>query len=390
MGFVNSADDVVPLYPSRSQYILVMGRLRLWLALAVVAPVAVVRGQACLAGRVLAADNSKPVAGAVISAAWTELRADKHRGVSQVQVAHDTVSDAAGHYRICMTPGSSALIQVRLGQSNSYYPVMSAGRDSQAVDLRITTHDESDGANVSGTVVSEAGAPVPRANITVLGSSATTRTKDDGTYDMRDLPPGSQILIARSIGLGAAVVAVDLSPHATTTVAVKMQHLPPMLDVVNVVADRLQLANVYRDIGFTKRQRQGNGIFMNADQIQARQPFDTPELFRGVPGVRVMDNHNGEYQVYSDRGPTTINDYGDCTAYVVDGTLIGNGKANTPVIPGTIIPYGGPDELMLPPPEELIAVEIYQPNEPSPYVLSGEAARCLKILLWTKAQLAGK
>jgi hypothetical protein len=190
--------------------------------------------------------------------------------------------------------------------------------------------------------------------------------------------------------LGAAVVATDLAPHGTTTLAVTMQHLPPMLEVVNVVADRLTLAGVYRDIGFTKRQRIGNGKFMNAEEIEGKQASDTPELFRGIPGVRVMDNHNGELQVYSDRGPSTILGYGDCTAYVIDGTLLGNGKSTTLPIPGTIEPWGGPDELMLPPPQDLIAVEVYQPNEPAPIVLSGTAMRCLKILLWTKALLAGK
>jgi hypothetical protein len=366
-----------------------MRRSWVYVCLTAVVTAGAARGQACLTGKVLGADDLKPVSGAEISAAWTEVRADKHHGVSEVQMAHDTVSDASGHYRICMTAGAAALVQVRLGQTNAYFPVTSAANDS-AVNLRVATHDDIQGALVSGKVVSETGAPVPKANITVLGSSASTRTKDDGTYELRDLPLGSQVLIARSIGLGAAVLAVDLMPHTTTLVPVTMQHLPPMLEVVNVVADRLQLATVYRDIGFTKRQRMGNGKFMNAEQIEARGVNDTPELFRGVPGVKVVDNHDGELQVYSDRGPSTIYNYGDCTAYVVDGTLIGNGKSTALPLPGTIEPWGGPDELMLPPPEDLIAVEIYQPNEPAPYVLSGTATRCLKILLWTKAQLAGK
>lgn len=343
----------------------------------------------CVDGRVLEADGDRPVADATISAAWTELRADKKK-VEQIRVARDTTSDSTGHFHICAIAGASPLVQVRYGQANAYLPVTLSEHDTTVADVRVATQDESEGAAVTGRVVSEAGAPVAGATITVLGTASSTRTKDDGSYAMRDLPAGSQVLVARSIGRGAAVVAVELSARSPATVAVTMQELPPTLAVVDVVADRLQLGSVYRDIGFTRRQRIGNGKFMTADQIERRGAHDTPELFRGIPGVRVVDDHHGVLKVYSDRGVSTIYNFGDCTAYVVDGTLIGNGRSTDLIRPSTNEPLGGPDELMLPPPGDLIAAEVYQPNEPAPFVLSGTATRCLKIVLWTKAQLAGK
>ncbi|HZS58090.1 MAG TPA: carboxypeptidase-like regulatory domain-containing protein [Gemmatimonadaceae bacterium] len=346
--------------------------------------------QPCVNGRILESDSDRPVVGATVSAAWTEVRADKKHGVEQIRVAKDTTTDAEGRYHICAIAGAEALIQVRFHQSNAYYPVAVPATDTAARDIRVSPNDENERGSIAGRVLSETGQPVPNATITILGTASTVRTSSDGTYAMRELPVGSQVLIARSIGRGAAVVAVDLSEHEPASVSVTMQQLPPTLAVVDIVADRLQLGTVYREVGFTRRQRMGNGHFLTYDQLQYRAAMNTPELFRGVPGVRVVDDHNGTFRLFSDRGPSTIYGHGDCTAYVIDGTLIGQGKANDPINPLTNEPVGGPDELMLPAPNEIIAAEIYQPSEPSPYVNMGPATRCMKVILWTKAQLAGK
>ena len=349
------------------------------------------QGEPCIDGRVLEAEADRPIAKAIISAAWTEIRINKKkREISEIRVARDTTSDSTGHFHICATAGASVLVQIRYGQANAYYPVTVTDSGSISPELRVSVHDETDRASVTGKVVSAAGVPVAGATISLLGTGSTTRTSADGTYGMRDLPDGTQVLIARSIGLGAAVVPVELSGRNPVSVSVTMQQLPPTLAVVDIVADRLQLSAIYREIGFTKRQRIGNGRFLTQDQIEGRGAMQTPEIFRGVPGVRVVDDHYGVLKVYSDRGPNTIFGYGECTAYVVDGTLVGWGKATDMPRASTNEPWGGPDELMLPPPGDIIAAEVYQSNEPSPFVNMGPAVRCLKIILWTKAKLAGR
>src|SRR5581483_5099058 len=250
--------------------------------------------QPCVNGRILESDSDRPVVGATVSAAWTEVRADKKHGVEQIRVAKDTTTDAEGRYHICAIAGAEALIQVRFHQSNAYYPVAVPATDTAARDIRVSPNDENERGSIAGRVLSETGQPVPNATITILGTASTVRTSSDGTYAMRELPVGSQVLIARSIGRGAAVVAVDLSEHEPASVSVTMQQLPPTLAVVDIVADRLQLGTVYREA------------------------MNTPELFRGVPGVRVVDDHNGTFRLFSDRGPSTIYGHGDCTAYVID------------------------------------------------------------------------
>jgi hypothetical protein len=96
------------------------------------------------------------------------------------------------------------------------------------------------------------------------------------------------------------------------------------------------------------------------------------------------DNHNVEH-VYADRGVTTLEGYGSCTAYVVDGQLIGNGNAVYTIDASGAV-TAPEDETAIPAPSNLIAIEVYQPGEPSP-VADGGVDRCLKVLLWTKSVL---
>src|SRR5262249_32788672 len=151
-------------------------------------------------------------------------------------------------------------------------------------------------------------------------------TATDGAYGLRGAA-GSQVLIVRQVGLGAAVVPVVLSASQPRLVDVTMQRVPPTLAVVNVVADRMRLAGVYDRIGFNERRRLGHGQFMTAEDIERKHESNTADLFRGMAGVRVTYDHNNVLRVYSNRGPSTIESYGECTAYVVDGALIGNGRA---------------------------------------------------------------
>jgi Carboxypeptidase regulatory-like domain len=343
---------------------------------------------ACISGRVLHVDTDQPMPAAKVTAAWTEVRGGKSAANASVEVATEATTDSLGRYRVCLRPGATGLVHVHLGDANAYAPVTLGATDTTLADIRLATASDTGSATVTGRVVNEAGAPVARASIVVLGSSANTTTSDSGEYRLTGLNLGTQVFIVRRIGLGAAIIAASLSAQQPNTVGVTMQHLPPMLDVVAVVADRLRLASVYDAIGFNKRRRIGNGVFLNADEIQHRMASETPEIFRTVPGVQVVDDHRfGIRRVESRRGPTTFMGPKDCTAYAIDGIAYGDGQAGRIYFPNGAQTEGVPDELGLPVPEELIAVEVYQPNEPSPEIFPPPAFRCLKIMLWTKAML---
>jgi Carboxypeptidase regulatory-like domain len=351
------------------------------LALLIVVVPALAHGQSCVTGRVVDADAGQPIAGAAVSADWTEGNADRLRA------GRETTTDSLGRYRLCLTSRAAVLVQAIVGTTVAYLPITTPDADTTIGDLRVAAEGDTGSAIVAGHVVSETGAPVEGANVTLLGGQIVAPTGTDGAYGLRG-PEGSQVLIVRRIGLGAAVVPVNLMAKRPRLVNIAMQKLPPTLAVVSIVADRLRLGPVYDAIGLTKRARDGHGHIMTLDQIEAKQASQTVQLFEGIPGVTLKTDTYGQIRVMPARnhGLTTMYSYGDCTAYIVDGVLIGNGHSTYTLDPSTKLPRGNEDETTLPRPDDLIAVEVYQPGEPTP-VESGMVDRCLKILLWTKALL---
>lgn len=338
-------------------------------------------GQSCLIGRVVDAGGGQPIAGAAVSADWAVAGSDR------LKAASGTATDSLGLYKLCLSSHSSVLVHAIAGMTVAYLPVTTPSADTILPDLRVPPETDTGSAIVAGHVVSEDGKPVEGATVTILGSKVEAPTAPDGAYGLR-APEGTQVLLVRRIGLGAAVVPVQLFSKHPRLVNVAMQRLPPTLDVVTITADRLRLGPVYEAIGLTARARAGHGHILTLDDIEAKQASNTIQLFEGVPGIRFRSDPNGQIRVFPFRNSRvgTINGYGDCTAYAIDGVVLGNGHAVYSLDPQTHLPRGNEDETTLPPPSDLIAVEVYQPGEPTP-IQSGMVDRCLKILLWTKAML---
>jgi len=358
------------------------GPMMRWATVLVALTPALGYAQSCLTGRVVDAGSDQPVGGAAISADWTD------NGTERLHAGRETTSDSTGHYRLCMTPRAAVLVHAIVGNSVAYLPITTPNRDSTIGDLRVPVEGDTGTAIVAGHVVGENGAPVEGATVMLLGGHLEAPTAADGAYGLRG-PEGSQVLIVRRIGLGAAVVPIDLGAKRPRLVNISMQRLPPTLAVVTVVADRMRLGPVYDAIGLTGRAREGHGHILTADQIDQKQASETLQLFNGMPGIRFRYDHNGKVHVYParDAGLSTIASYGDCTAYIIDGNLIGNGNA-VYTTDKNDVPLPQEDEAILPRPGELIAMEVYQPGEPAPLHIPS-VERCLKVFFWTKA-LMGK
>lgn len=338
-------------------------------------------GQSCITGRVIDAGAGQPIAAAAVSADWTV------GGTQRLRTGKETTTDSLGRYRLCLSRDAAVLVHAIVGGTVAYLPITTPKRgDTTLDDLKVPSEGDTGTAVVAGHVVSENGAPVEGATVTILGGHSATPTDADGGYGLRG-PEGSQVLVVRRVGLGAAVVPITLSGKQPRLLNVTMQRLPPTLDVVTVVADRLRLGPVYAEIGLTTRARSGHGHILTLDDIERKQPSETIDLLQGMPGVRFRYDKDGHLKVFPDRSArfSTINSYGDCTAYIVDGVLMGNGHA-VYTVDQRDIPQGNADETALPPPPDLIAVEVYQPGEPTPSA-SGMVDRCLKVFLWTKAML---
>ncbi len=170
--------------------------------------------------------------------------------------------------------------------------------------------------SIQGRVTEQtSGRPVP--GVTVTFGTRGTQTRQDGSYSLGDVPPGTDSVRFRLIGFEPAARSVTVVAGQSATVDVALTTQAINLSAVVVT-------------GYGE-QRAGN-ITGAVSQVSAAE-FNTgaiasPELLiqSKVPGVQVVDNNEpGGGLSIRIRGPTSVNASSD-PLVVIDGTPIGAGS----------------------------------------------------------------
>jgi len=352
-------------------------------------------GPGAVIGRLLDADTDEPVTGARVSVAWLEMSINA--GLRKIPRVREGLSTADGMFRICGLPagyegtlqaafkgvttsevrvkdeGELLVVQgLKIGNPNT---VVAAATDSAAQrrQKEVSTGPQFSAATlqtgnavVKGRVLNAGGQPVVGARIDVLGTPGATLTKENGEFQITGLPSGTQSLVVRQIGFAPEERAVELSTRAPAEVSITMARPATMLSTVVVKADRD--VGLER-IGFAQRKKMGGGYYVDGDQIAKRAPNMLTDLFRTIPGLRVVPSGNGiDYTVESARQAT-----GSCVRYFIDGAPF------EAVFPGDI------DRMM--PPNEIAAVEVYNGiSVPAQFQSAGQSS-CAAIVVWSKTRV---
>ena len=243
-------------------------------------------------GGVISDENNEPVAGARVYVMQWEYFRGRRRLVPAGGPGAST--DDTGHYRIgSLMPGDYFVMamlretwtttrsgeKVVLSYSPSYYPgtarqseaqrvTLALGQDLSAVDVALVPGRA---ARLSGTVTGADGTPLAGAEVSVsqeivgpttssFSSVGGTKTAADGTWTLRDVPPGEfrlsathrhpeggSLEAAMTIQVGGAdqdgIVLTTLVPgHITGHVASDTGEVPPSsFGRVNVVAESLMV-----------------------------------------------------------------------------------------------------------------------------------------------------
>jgi hypothetical protein len=311
-----------------------------------------------------------PVAGAEVSIAWTELQVSLELGLRQTpHLLRDTTNET-GAFAICGLPSSlSASLQARKGSAVTAEIPIEVGGAATALFARTlflapNTGTKAGNASVSGKVILEGGANGAASRVELVGTDLVAMANQNGEFTMTNLPSGSQVLMARHLGYGAASVPVDLTSHERPSVTITLPKFVSIMDPVLVTARRNRSLD---QLGFSNRRKQGTGRFLGPDQIEKIRPYRLNDILRRLPGMHIVHTGTSE-RVETSRG---VSNFGGtlCTQYFIDG------MPWLSMEPGDINDFvGGP---------EVVAVEVYQsPHVPAEFTRGSND--CLTIVLWTK------
>jgi hypothetical protein len=348
-------------------------------------------GPSAVIGRVLDADTDAPATGARVVLYWTELEVSAATGVHRAPRVREATVDSSGSYHLCGTPASvqGSVRASRGGLATADVPITTQGELVSIAMLHVPSPDtvvtasapapapgapaapkptvpvlRTGRAVVQGRVTDPSGKPIAGAELSVAGAAATTTTGDSGTYTLRGLPSGTQALQVRKLTYSPMQITVDLSARSPQHTDVKLLPAPPTLTPVQVEGKR---EKGLRNVGFTQRQKSGLGRYLTEDQIAEKLPTVMTDIFTTVPGLMV-DYSTGQPQLKGSRGAG-----GTCLTYVIDGVP-------TPM-------QGDFNDYMHP--NEVAAVEVYQPSEaPAQFQASGQSD-CALVVIWTKTRVGG-
>lgn len=145
----------------------------------------------------------------------------------------------------------------------------------------------------------ESGTPLPAARLVLVPAGAVGPTwlaESDpaGNFAFAPFPAGHYTLTVEALGYHPLSDTLTLLPGEDPVAEVAM--VPEALELEPVlvrVAARRSLALR----GFDNRRAMGSGAFVTREEIEERRPHQVTDLFRSMPGVRLVNDRQGAAHV---------------------------------------------------------------------------------------------
>jgi len=329
--------------------------------------VAFPEGTGALLGVVTDAETDKPLAGAQIAVAWSDLAIDSSNAIVADDRAAKITVDATGQYRLCGLPTNDplllqvqhngragAVLRMRISDAAGVLVrdlSFSATGASRLTDTTSLPNGATGTARLYGTVRDPNGNPVAGAQVKLLGTVASMRSDDKGAYAFNDLPAGTQELEVRQFGFGIARGPVDLRNNQRTRLDVQLEKVAS-LTAVNVVASR---TSQYPEFEARRKEAIG-GRFLDEAQIRKLNLNTVTDYVNVLPGFRAVHERWGATRFFSIRDP-------DCQPVVL--------VDDQPIASLTDLPT----------PTMLGALEVYTTTAGAP---PSHRSPCGTLIFWTK------
>lgn len=236
-----------------------------------------------MVGFVRGAATGMAVGGAAVRARWSEITIDARDG-ARLRV-RESLAHAGddGWFVMCRVP-AGGLVLVSAGDSGATLEVNVPTDGLLVRDLYVPAPAPAAGT-IRGTVRDPYDAPIGGVRIRLWGAVRETRSNAQGEFVLAGLPTGTRMLELRAIGFAPRRELVDVRTHRDVVVDLPLEEFPTTIDTVRVFGS----ANGGDDrlAGFVRRQALGQGVFLDPEAVERRQPLSFTDLLRGISGVEI-------------------------------------------------------------------------------------------------------
>jgi hypothetical protein len=203
-------------------------------------------------------------------------------------------------------------------------------------------------------------ASVSGARVALLGTAYRATSDSDGRFAQEGLAPGRYVVEARAIGYAVGSWEVEVGAGEVLQREFELAPLPVQLDPV--VVERRPTFAEQRLGDFERRRASGRGYFLTEQQIDQAHPRTLADLFRNVPGVRLVCRGSANCTVRMSRAAR------ECKPdFVLDGFPATNSTSLD-------MPAVG-----------IIDVELYRTLSETPLEFLKADNQCGTIVLWTRS-----
>jgi len=220
----------------------------------------------------------------------------------------------------------------------------------------------------SGDLLEAAEVSFPDLNLTTL-------TNARGQFSFPEIPPGTHFLQTSYLGYSPRSDSVEVQPGDFVSLGINLAREPIELEPLVVTVERRRLS---LDLaGFYDRREGSSGIFLTREDIEAKQPIYTADVFESLPGVRVFAGNGSDRAVVLRAGMrgSASSPIALCgpTVYL-DGFPIERGGR------GSVSAYL--DRIVRP--FQIAGLEIYTSGATTPLQYKGLGSDCGVIVIWTR------
>jgi hypothetical protein len=326
-------------------------------------------------GTVRSAADRRPLVNALVRVSWVDAGRFSVATQTVPPSVAETRTDSAGIYRVCAVPDGVVVNVQAAGPHSATGEVAAAVGPLHVarVNLQLAEVEEGQVAPPPGLLLGRvrhsAGRPIDDALVLLDGSTLQTRTDSTGRFRLGNVPPGTQTVEVRLVGLAPGRRTVDVAPGDTTRVRLTLVR-SQLLDAVVVLGARPASAMSVQVDDAIRRHKAGAGHLFLADEIAEKATIHT--VLQDVPGLRIgaMSAGNNQWVAWMRnlRDPM----HPECIARVF--------------IDGRERDY---DEIRLLGPQDIEAIEVYRNPIQAPFFATGRSIYgynelCGVIILWTK------